>query len=55
MIDNSKIDEFIRDNIGLYWDSTEDLAKALREKFGDMYSNEEWYSIASDGINKHYS
>jgi len=53
---SNKIDEFIMHHIGHYWDSAEDLAKALKEKFGDdIYNDEEWLSIAISGINTHYS
>lgn len=54
MISN-EIDKFIMMNIGQYWDSSEALAKALKEKFGDQYSDDEWLEIASAGINVHYS
>jgi hypothetical protein len=53
---SDKIDEFIMHNIGQYWDSSEDLADALKEKFGDdIYNDEEWLSIARSGIDCHYS
>ena len=52
---DGKIDKFIMNHIGYYWDSSEDLAKALKEEFGDIYSDEEWINIARCGINKHYT
>jgi hypothetical protein len=53
---DEKIDNFIRQNIGLYWDSCGDLAKVLKDEFGDViYSDDEWFEIARCGINQHYS
>lgn len=52
---NEKIDDFIRNNIGLYWDSISNLANALEEKFGNVFTKNEWWEIARDGIDKYYS
>lgn len=52
---DAEIDNFIRSNIGQYWDSTENLAKALKEEFGEIYTDDQWYWIASAGIMMHYT
>jgi hypothetical protein len=52
---NEKIDKFIMNNIGQYWDSSEDLAKTLKEEFGDIFNDDEWLSIAINGINEAYT
>lgn len=41
-------------NIGRYWDSAEELAAALKEEFGNVYTDDQWYWIASTRINIHY-
>ena len=52
---DDEVDNYILLNIGMYWDDETKLAKDLNEKFGDIYTEEEWLNIARAGIDKHYS